>query len=159
VDRRARSGGGQKGNQRCDQAADTRGLSPGCAPRLMLVTAIFGIVCTGNWASCTRFVTTPSTWKGSLPAYDFLPLQSCPALSSCGRYMPSYVRAFVIFLSLFEDPVRPRTTFPASEPGVAVLRHNGASSLGQQKSIQLLIHKPAHSDVHHDPQRQEHEQH
>jgi hypothetical protein len=46
VDRRARSGGGQEGHQRCDQFADISEYSPGCEPTLILATAIFGIICT-----------------------------------------------------------------------------------------------------------------
>ena len=98
-------------------------------------------------------MTTPSSGRGRYPPPNYLFLQSCPAHSSCDRFMPSFVRALVIFLSPFEGPIS-RITFPASEPGVCRPASQRRSSYQQKLK---LVHEPAHADVVDDAERQKHE--
>lgn len=107
-------------------------------------------------------MTTPST-EGVVTRRHF----TCPAILSgplnVRPIRASYVKASVIFLSLFEGP-DPRMALPASEPGVCrsapviISVITSGFSDGKTQIPVTSVHEPAHADVHHDPQREKHEQ-
>ena len=48
-------------------------------------------------------------------------------------------------------------TSPVDEAG-CLLHAPGGAKYSQFKVLPVSVHKPAHADIHHNPQRQEHEQ-
>src|SRR5271166_586583 len=110
-----------------------------------------------NLASLGRFVTTPSNWgRGRYP-----PLATYPAILPGPfrlRPIPALVREGA--RNLFVTLRRPCSCFglPSRRvnPAFADPRPDWREFSWPAKSPWSSVHKPAHPDVQHDPQRQEH---
>ena len=141
-----------------DQARGHSGTFVRARPELIRKATLCGILCTVSSASrkvcgVTRGCNFNSQPRGRSPP-SRCALQSCPVQHLLAPAMPSYVRAgrnlFVTLWKLGIDVFRLSRRMP---PAVS------ARLRWRETTIRfLLVHKSAHTHIHHDAQRQEDEQ-